>query len=213
MQRFAFLISALLIASVLAFSGRDATALVVVFVGFLSLGRAALLPVLATASVLIASGIMLLIWYLPYWFFGKVPLRDFLEDWWFVYFFWVSTGIWGYWSMKRASEETWAILRENHSTQSEFLARRSSFEAERGFLSYDEEALPVDSVAVSTGIVLARPNGDALHIPWEKILELGHTRVAGQDQALLKLSRTFTVEVPWRPSFNSVLPDGLREST
>ncbi len=210
-RQFTFLFAAICVSAFLAFTDRDTASLVVLAVGFLSLGRKLLLPFAHLVCLLFSTAFCTLAWYTPFWYFGDVPFRDFLEEWWFGYLYIVAAALVGYWSIWRASEETWAILRKNHSTPSELTEQPPASEVERGFLTYEAELLPVDSWAVSTGIVLARPGGDAMHIPWEIIRDLTCVKKDGSEQAMLEMNRTFTVGVPWRSSFDKMVPDRLKE--
>lgn len=213
MPRFLFLVVALVLAGFLAFAGYDVIALVTVFVAFLSQGRTAILPMFQLLGLLFSAAIMLLIFYFPYWYFGDVPLGEFLNTWWFIYFYWVAGGIWSYWSLKRASEETWSVLRDVHSSPIEFDDQSESLYVARGFLVHGDEFLPVDTAAVETGVILVRPHGDALHIPWGQIQSFGLHDAGGHSQAQLEFSRSFAVRVPWRADFGNFIPDEFKEQT
>lgn len=210
-KRFYFLLLALIIAAVLAFTGRDVWALATVLVGFLALGRVAILPFSYFVGLLLCSAVSMLMVYWPFWYFGDVPFAEFIADAWYAYFVWVAAGIGFYWYEKRASEETWEIIRDNHSAPSKFVHEIGDADLERGYLTYQDEALPVDTLVVSTGLFLARPGGEALHIPWEGILELSVRDDRAHTQAFVGLSRTLIVGVPWRAAFEAQVPDSLKQ--
>ncbi len=210
-SRFSLLYAALIAATICAYQGQDMAALVALFVGYVSLGRAALLPLSHAFCLLFAAGVSMLAMFAPYHFFEKVSLGEFLREFWIIYFFFLVFGVWGYWQMKREAEETWDLLKANHATASNLTNGRSPFYWAKGYLTWEEnEAQPVNAIPVATGIVLARPHRDAIHIPWEHIRELSPSGDRDYTEASLRLNRSFVVRIPWHRSFDDALPASLR---
>lgn len=209
-NRYAVLVIALLVAAALAFLGYDGWAIAVAGFGLLFLGWTVMLPLLYVFGVVLLSALALLLMYLPRWYFGDELLSDFLDDIWFVFPIYLAAGIGSYWYMKRASEETWQIIRDHHATASPFLSELDQLSTAGGFLTFQEELLPVGVALVQTGFVLVRPSGEAVHVPWKNIQEIAVHDDNSYTQAYLTLSRTLVVGIPWRAAFEADVPDDFK---
>lgn len=170
-------------------------------------GIDAYLPIVQLLASLLVCSVLTIVFWLPTSSSG-IGLFDYLQSHWYMPAFWFAVCLWGIWRNLSEADETWQILRSGYSVQVERPTFASKYAA-TGFLGYEEEAFPVTTLLLTSGLLLAKPNRSTAHLPWERIHQI---RAEGQ-HAIVALKRQsmvpFEITVPWNLQFDEHVPPGL----
>lgn len=123
------------------------------------------------------------------------------DDWWSVALAIASTTVGFVWALKR-DKSAWDTLYADYSDVPAWEAGTKTYEGAYGFLRVDSDELEVRTFLTEAGLVIARPNGQALFFAWRRILEI-QIQLDSESFADVLIERKsglpLHLVVPWSP--------------